>query len=41
LAKRLLKDMPELRFRAIVVAFMAASGAAMIVQQRERLMALL
>jgi uncharacterized membrane protein YfcA len=35
LAKRLLKDMPELRFRAIVVGFMALSGIIMIWQQRE------
>jgi uncharacterized protein len=41
LAKWLLKDMPELRFRAIVVGFMALSGAAMIWQQRETIAALL
>jgi uncharacterized protein len=40
LAKRLLKDMAEARFRAIVVAFMALSGMAMIWQQREMLIRL-
>ncbi|SCZ14218.1 hypothetical protein SAMN02927923_04531 [Microvirga guangxiensis] len=35
LAKRLLKNMPELRFRAIVVGFMALSGIVMIWQQRD------
>jgi uncharacterized membrane protein YfcA len=41
LAKRLLKSMPELRFRAIVVSFTAISGVAMIWQQRETIAALL
>jgi uncharacterized membrane protein YfcA len=40
LAKRLLKNMPEMRFRAIVVSFMALSGALMIWQQRETMAAL-
>jgi uncharacterized protein len=40
LAKWLLKDMAEIRFRAIVVGFMALSGAAMIWQQRETIVAL-
>jgi uncharacterized membrane protein YfcA len=40
LAKRLLKEMPESRFRAIVVGFMAASGIVMIWQQRETIAAL-
>ena len=35
LARRLLRDMPELRFRAIVVGFMVLSGIIMIWQQRE------
>lgn len=39
-AKRLLKDMPELRFRAIIVGFMALSGITMIWQQRETIGAL-
>jgi uncharacterized protein len=41
LAKRLLKDMPEARFRAIVVGFMALSGIVMIWQQRQTLANLL
>lgn len=41
LAKRLLKNIPELRFRAIVVGFMALSGAIMIWQQRETITTLL
>jgi uncharacterized protein len=40
LAKRLLKNMPERRFRAVVVGFMALSGVAMIWQQRETIVAL-
>lgn len=40
LAKRLMKDMPELRFRAIVVGFMALSGIVMIWHQREMIIAL-
>jgi hypothetical protein len=35
LAKRLLKDMPEERFRAVVVGFMGLSGIVMIGQQRQ------
>jgi uncharacterized membrane protein YfcA len=40
-AKRLLQNMPELRFRAIVVGFMALSGLVMIWQQRETMLAVL
>jgi uncharacterized protein len=39
-AKRLLKVMPEARFRAIVLGFMAVSGAMMIWQQRHAIAAL-
>lgn len=41
LARRLLRNMKEVSFRAIVVAFMAVSGAVMIWQQRELLLGLL
>jgi hypothetical protein len=41
LARRVLTRLPEARFRAIVVAFMALSGAVMIWQQRAVLGALL
>lgn len=40
LAKRLLRNMPEMRFRAIVVGFMALSGAVMIWQQRDSIVSL-
>jgi uncharacterized protein len=40
LAKRLIKDMPEFKFRAIVVGFMAVSGIVMMWQQREIIVAL-
>jgi uncharacterized membrane protein YfcA len=40
LAKRLLKDMPELKFRAIVVGLMALSGVVMMWQQRETIASL-
>jgi uncharacterized membrane protein YfcA len=40
LARWLLKDMAEIRFRTIVVGFMTLSGAAMIWQQRETIVAL-
>jgi uncharacterized membrane protein YfcA len=41
IAKRLLKGMSELNFRAIVVGFMALSGAIMIWGQRETLLAMI
>lgn len=41
LARRLLRNMKEVNFRAIVVAFMALSGAVTIWQQREFLFGLL
>lgn len=41
LAKRLLRGMNEVRFRAWVVGFMALSGAMMIWRQRETVLSLL
>ncbi|MBP2236603.1 hypothetical protein J2Z31_003117 [Sinorhizobium kostiense] len=39
-AKRLLRDMSETKFRTIVVGFMALSGAAMLWQQQETVLAI-